>query len=219
MMYNSQIIIFILIILIYYYANNLLNKYEPFLNIYEIVNNQFKVKEKENNKNITITKKFKNFHDLFLKNIYLSYTENKKYFHFYVFNYEYKLYMKVNINKNNNNFDIRDINNKSLGHLINKHHNRYYINLQNLYKNDYFFLILNNYNTIKIYNNYEYNIFYLKKNNDELKKFKMYIFDEEIGYIHKDNKNLKFHIKKKYLEKINLFCYALIIIIISNQSQ
>ena len=131
--------------------------------------------------------------------------------------------MKVNIKKNKSIFDIYDIDNKKLGYMKNRFHNKYIIDLNKLYKNEYIYVIQNKYDQIKIYNNTEYNIYYLKKykendnNNKNIKKFTLHLFDEEIGYINNDGKNYKFFIKKDYLEKINLYCYALIILISNNQ--
>ena len=217
------LIIIILITIIFIAVNKYLNKTEHFLNFYQYINDSFNHKIKENNKNITISRKFTNFHDLFLKNIYLSYSENKNQYTFYIFNYEHKLYMKVNIKKNKSIFDIYDIDNKKLGYMKNRFHNKYIIDLNKLYKNEYIYVIQNKYDQIKIYNNTEYNIYYLKKykendnNNKNIKKFTLHLFDEEIGYINNDGKNYKFFIKKDYLEKINLYCYALIILISNNQ--
>ena len=143
--------------------------------------------------------------------------KNNKYI-FYLFNYEKKLYMKCDIKKDKNNFDISDVNNKVLGKLINHHHNIYKIDLNNLYKKEFIYVIQNNYQQIKIYNQFDYDIYYLKKyNEDNNKKFKMFLFDQEIGYINKDEKSFKFFIKDKYLKEVNLFSYALIIFITNNQ--
>lgn len=216
MIYKILIIIFIYII--FYLLNKHLNKYENFLNIYQYLNDNFKKNIKENKKDFNINKNFHNFHDLFLKNIYMTYSlKNNKYI-FYLFNYEKKLYMKCNIEKDKNNFDIIDVNNKVLGKLINHHHNIYKIDLNNLYKKEFIYVIQNNYQQIKIYNQFDYNIYYLKKyNEDNNKKFKMYLFDQEIGYINKDEKSFKFFIKDKHLKDVNLFSYALIIFITNNQ--
>ena len=208
----------IFIYLIFYFLNKYLNKHEHFFNIYQYLNDGFEKNVKENTKNFSINREFNNFHDLFLKNIYMNYSNKNNNYIFYLFNYEKKLYMKCNINKYKNKFDIFDINNKNLGTLLTNHHNIYKINLRNLYKKDYNYIILNNYEEIKIYNDFEYDKYYLKKNNeDNNKKFKIFLFDKEIGHINKDEKNFKFFINKKYLDKINLFSYALMIIITNNQ--
>lgn len=216
MIYKISIIIFIYII--FYLLNKHLNKYENFLNIYQYLNDNFKKNIKENKKDFNINKNFHNFHDLFLKNIYMTYSVRKNKYIFYLFNYEKKLYMKCDIKKDKNNFDITDVNNKTLGKLINHHHNIYKIDLNNLYKKEFIYVIQNNYQQIKIYNQFDYDIYYLKKYEDNNnKKFKMFLFDQEIGYINKDEKSFKFFIKDKYLKEVNLFSYALIIFIINNQ--
>lgn len=218
--YSLSLIIIITIIFII--INNYLNKTEHFINFYQYINDSFNHKIKENNKDITISRKFTNFHNLFLKNIYLSYSENKNQYKFYIFNYNHKLYMNVTVKKNKTIFDIYDEDNRKIGYLKNRFHNKYIIDLYKLYKNEYIYLIQNKYDQIKIYNNTEYNVYYLKKykennNKNNVKKFTLNLFDEEIGYINNDNKNYKFFIKKDYLEKINLFCYGLIIFISNNQ--
>ena len=216
MIYKILIIIFIYII--FYLLNKHLNKYENFLNIYQYLNDNFKKNIKENKKDFNINKNFHNFHDLFLKNIYMTYSVRKNKYIFYLFNYEKKLYMKCDIKKDKNNFDISDVNNKVLGKLINHHHNIYKIDLNNLYKKEFIYVIQNNYQQIKIYNQFDYDIYYLKKYEDNNnKKFKMFLFDQEIGYINKDEKSFKFFIKDKYLKEVNLFSYALIIFITNNQ--
>lgn len=218
-MYKNYLVLFIFLIvfIIFYLINNHLNKYEHFLNIYQYINDGFNHKIKENTKDITISNKFKNFDNIFLKNIYLSYNEKSDKFEFYQLNYNHKLFMKINVKKDKSNFDILDLNNNLMGNLKNRHHNQYIIDLNKLYKNDYIFSVMNNYQQIKIFNHFEYNIYYLKKNDDNLKKYKLYLFDEEIGYINNEHKNYKFFIKKDYLKDVNLFCYALIIIISNNQ--
>ena len=223
---NSVILLIILffITFIFYFINNNLNKYEHFLGFYEILNNGFNKKIKENTistENIisnTSKIKYKNMNDIFYSNIYLTYNENSNKYDFYIFNYEKKLFMSVNINKNKNNFDILNQDNQKVGSLNNRHHNKYIIDLQKLYKSNYIYVIQNNYNQIKIYNNFEYNIYYLKKNNDNQKKYKLYLFDDEIGYINNDNKHYKFFIKNKYLKDVSLFCCSLIILITNNQN-
>ncbi len=201
-----------------------MNKHENFINIYEIINNGFNPnKIKENDKDICISKKFKNFQNFFLKNIYLSFREKSNYFEFYMFNYNHKLFMKVNVTKDKKKFDIYGEDNNKIGSLIKRIHNKYIIDLKKLYKHDFIFIINNNYQEIKIYNDFEYKYYYLKKdnndnNNDNKKhKYKLYIFEEEIGHINNDSQNFKFFIKDKYLDKINLFSYALILLIIHNK--
>lgn len=217
---NKVIILYIiLLLLLFTIINKSLNKHENFINIYEIINNGFgKNKMKENSNDICVSKKFKNFRDLFLKNIYLSFNEKSTYFEFFMFNYEHKLFMKVTVNKNKKNFDIKDDENNQIGGLVKRMHNRYVIDLKKMYKYDYFFIIKSNYQEIKIYNDFEYNYYYLKKMNDNEKhKYKLYLFEEEIGHINNDSHNFKFFIKDKYLDKINLFSYALILFIIHNK--
>jgi|SaaInlStandDraft_7_1057024.scaffolds.fasta_scaffold25853_1 hypothetical protein len=229
---NKIIILYIiLLLLLFTIINNSLNKHENFINIYEILNNGFNSnKIKENNKDICISKKFKNFHNLFLKNIYLSFHEKSKYFEFYMFNYNHKLFMKVNVTKDKKKFDIYGEDNNKIGSLVKRIHNKYIIDLKKLYKHDFIFIINKNYQEIKIYNDFEYNYYYLKKdnnsnnsnngNNDDNKKhkYKLYIFEEEIGHINNDLQNFKFFIKDKYLDKINLFSYALMFLIIHNKN-
>lgn len=226
-MYINSIIILIILCLItfiFYFINNKLNKYEHFLGIYEILNNGFNKKIKENTinaqniKSNTSNSRYKNMNDVFYSNIYLTYSEKYNKYNFYIFNYERKLFMSVNILKNKTNFDILNQDNKKVGKLMNRHHNKYIIDLQKLYKSDYIYVIQNNYNQIKIYNNFEYNIYYLKKNNDNQKKYKLFLFDDEIGYINNDDKHYKFFIKSKYLKDVSLFSYALIILITNKQS-
>lgn len=212
------IIYLIFIFLFYFIINYHLGKYEKFINFYQYINNNLDSKMKENKKDFTIHRNFKSFSEVYLKNIYLTYNEKSKFYNFYLFNYEHKLFMKINVNKNKHTFDIFDDNNKKLGNLIKKFHNKYFINLEKLYKYNYTFSINNSYREIKIFNQFESNIFYLKKNKDELKKFKIYLYEEEIGYINNDKKNYKIFIKSGYLEKINLFAYALIILIINNEN-
>ena len=208
----------IIILIIFYISNYLLRKKEHFINIYQYINDKFDKNIKENNKDFTINRNFKKFNDLYLKNIYLSYQKKQKCTDFYMFNYEHKLFMKMNINVNQNNFDITDMNNNKIGKLIKRYHNKYYIDLKKLYNYDYIFSIKNNYNEIKIYNDLEYNVFYLKKYDSINKKYKLFLFDDEIGYIKNYSNHFKFFIKNKYLEKINLFSYALAILIINNKN-
>lgn len=214
-LYISVILIFFLFYISNFY---ILNKKEHFINLYQYLNDNLEKKPKENNKDFTINRNFKKFNDLYLKNIYLSYYEKPKNFEFYMFNYEHKLFMKININKIQNNFDIQDVDNNKVGKLIKRYHNKYFIDLKKLYKNEYIFSIKNNYNEIKIYNDFEYDIFYLKKFNSANKKYKLFLFDDEIGYIKDDNNHFKFFIKNKYLDKVNLFSYALVILIINNKN-
>ena len=208
----------ILILIIFYISDYILKKNEHFINIYQYINDKFDKKIKENNKDFTINRNFKKFNDLYLKNIYLSYHKKHKCTDFYMFNYEHKLFMKVNINVNQNNFDITDIDNNKIGNLIKRYHNKYYIDLKKIYKHDYVYTIKDNYNEIKIHNDFEYNVFYLKKYDSTNKKYKLFLFDDEIGYIKNDGSHFKFFIKNKYLEKINLFSYALAILIINNKN-
>ena len=242
---NYLLILFIsllTILILFYFLNMKLSylkkqKKEHFLNFLQYVNDGFNPKIKENTDNtkkIMDNNKFKNFDDIFLKNIYLSYSETSKKYSFYILNYDYKLLMTVFVKKDKSNFDIinnninneihvKDLKNKEkIEKLKNKKHNNYILDLQKLYKNNYNFVILNDYNTIKIYTEFEYDIFYLKKNinneNNELKKYKLFVFNDEIGHINYDNKNYKISIKKKYLKHIYLFCYALIILISNKES-
>jgi hypothetical protein len=224
----------------YRYENDENDEKEHFLDFFQYVNDGFNPKIKENTeetKQIINTNKINNFDDIFLKNIYLSYNESSKKYSFYILNYDYKLLMTTIVKKDKSNFDIinnninEQINNKELknkeiiGKLKIKKHNNYILDLQKLYKNDYNFVILDNYNTIKIYTEFEYDVFYLKKNgesgsgngNNGLNKYKLYVFNDEIGHINYDNKNYKISIKKKYLKYIYLFSYALIILISNNQ--
>ena len=221
-MYNiSKFIYYILLLsiifLVFYLSNKILIQKENFINIYEILNESLKKKIKENDKDFTIHKKFNNFHDIYLKNIFMTYKKKNKNFSFYLFNYEHKFFMKTEINNNFNNFDIFDENNNKVGFLINKHHNVYNLNLKKLNNYEYKFLIQNNYNQIKIFNELQYDIYYLKKYQNNKNKLIMCIFDEEIGYINHDKQSFKFYIKDKYLNKVNLFCYALMIIVTNNQ--
>ena len=227
----------------YRYENDENDENEHFLDFFQYVNDGFNPKIKENTeetKQIINTNKINNFDDIFLKNIYLSYNESFKKYNFYILNYDYKLLMTTIVKKDKSNFDIinnninEQINNKKLknkekiGKLKIKKHNNYILDLQKLYKNDYNFVILDNYNTIKIYTEFEYDVFYLKKNgesgsgsgngNNGLNKYKLYVFNDEIGHINYDNKNYKISIKKKYLKYIYLFSYALIILISNNQA-
>lgn len=257
------IILFFIIFIIFYFLNIQLSKLgnvnengyryendekEHFLDFFQYVNDGFNPKIKENTeetKQIINTNKINNFDDIFLKNIYLSYNESSKKYSFYILNYDYKLLMTTIVKKDKSNFDIinnninEQINNKELknkeiiGKLKIKKHNNYILDLQKLYKNDYNFVILDNYNTIKIYTEFEYDVFYLKKNllknnvgsgsgsgsesENGLNKYKLYVFNDEIGHINYDNKNYKISIKKKYLKYIYLFSYALIILISNNQ--
>lgn len=217
---NIQLYTCIIIIFILFYISDhyIFNNNEHFINIYQYMNQKLEKEPKKNTTDFTINRNFKKFNDLYLKNIYLSYYKKSECFDVYMFNYEHKLFMKIKINKDQNNFDITDSDNNNLGTLIKRYHNKYYINLQKLYKNDYIFLIKNNYNEIKIFCDFEYNIFYLKKFDSSNKKYKLYLFEDEIGYIKNDNSHFKFYIKKKYLEKINLFAYALTILIINNKT-
>jgi hypothetical protein len=227
---------------------------EHFLDFLQYVNDGFNPKIKENTEETTKimnTNKMNNFDDIFLKNIYLSYNESSKKYSFYILNYDYKLLMTIFVKKDKSNFDIinnnineeinKQIDNKEknknielknkelIGFLKTKKHNNYILDLQKLYKNDYNFVILDNYNTIKIYTEFEYDVFYLKKNllknndgsgngNNGLNKYKLYVFNDEIGHINYDNKNYKISIKKKYLKYIYLFSYALIILISNNET-
>lgn len=231
-------ILFLLFIFILYYISNyyILNNYrinndlnkEHFINFYQYINDSLNPKIKENNLNQnsniiqsnSLNEMKKNeINNIFLKNIYLSYTKKENIYNFYMFNYSQKLYMKVIINKKNDYFNIYDIHKKKLGFLIKKKHNKYIIDLNKLYKNNYIYAIENNYQQIKIYSDFEYNVYYLKKNDDPLKKYKLYLFDDEIGYINNDNSNFKFYIKNNFLKYINLFGYGLIIIIINNENK
>lgn len=224
---------------------------EHFLDFFQYVNDGFNPKIKENTEETTKimnTNKINNFDDIFLKNIYLSYNETSKKYSFYILNYDYKLLMTTFVKKDKSNFDIinnninEQINNQKMsklelknkeliGFLKTKKHNSYILDLQKLYKNDYNFVILDNYKTIKIYTEFEYDVFYLKKNllkNDGsgsgnssgsgLNKYKLYVFNDEIGHVNYDNKNYKISIKKKYLKYIYLFSYALIILISNNEA-
>jgi len=216
-------LICILIFILFFYFNKYLKNYnkiekEHFINIYKFLNDGFTKDMKENKKDVSIKKDIINFDTIYYKNIYLSYSEKTNQYDFFLLNYQKKLFMKINIKKDKNNFDIYDENRKKIGFLKSIYHNKYIIDLFKLYKNDYIFYIINNYNKIKIYNDFDYNVFYLIKNNDELKKYKLLLFDEEIGYINTDNKNYKFFIKNDYLKYVSLFSYALIILISNNQA-
>ena len=212
--------------------------------------NTNKMNTNKMNTNKMNTNKMNNFDEIFLKNIYLSYNESSKKYSFYILSYDYKLLMTTFLKKDKSNFDIinnnineeinQQIDNKEkknknielknkelIGFLKTKKHNNYILDLQKLYKNDYNFIILDNYNTIKIYTEFEYDVFYLKKNllkenknndNNGINKYKLYVFNDEIGHINYDNKNYKISIKKKYLKYIYLFSYALIILISNNEA-
>ena len=218
------LLICILIFILFFYFNKYLKNYnqfiekEHFINIYQFLNDGFTKNMKENNQDISIKKDIINFDNIYYKNIYLSYSKKTNQCDFYLLNYQKKLFMKINLKKDKSNFDIYDENRKKIGFLKSRYHNKYIIDLFKLYKNDYIFYIINNYNKIKIYNDFDYNVFYLIKNNDELKKYKLLLFDEEIGYINSDNQNYKFFIKKDYLKYTSLFSYALIILIINKQN-
>ena len=215
------ILINIIILFLFYYINKNIYQQENFITFYKFLNDSFEKKKtviKQNNKDISISKKYNNFNNLFLKNIYLTYTEKSNNFIFYIFNYEHKLIMKINIDKNMKKFDIFDEENQNIGKLIKTYHNKYYIDLQKLYKNDYKFIIKNEYKDIEIINDFDSKIYKLSKNdNNENILYKLMIYDEEIGHIKNNNKYYKIFIKNNYLDNIYLYCYALCIIIINKK--
>lgn len=212
------IILFILLLLILINNQKKRNK-EHFVGIYENLNQYFSNGKKKETKIISNeqSKQLRNFHSLFLKNIYLTQMKNKKTWNFYFLNYEYQPYLKVQLKLPliKNNITIYDEKNQEqVGFLKNQKYNKYIFDLQKLYKKNYIFEIQNNYEKIKIYGFYLDNIYYLKKS-DELKKaYKCYLFEKEIGYVYqdKDSKSFKINIENKYIDQVNLFCLALVLI-------
>jgi len=230
-LFISYILLFIIILILFFLINSILlkkNNKEHFLNIYQLLNDSFKTKIRENDKNISIHRKFNNFHELFHGFIKLTYVTKNHIFTFYSFNYENKIFMKTIIDKKSNLFNIYDMsedtlnknNNKEqkIGSLVNKHHNLYILDLKKIYKFDHYFEIKNNFQTIKIYNQYEHEFYQVKKTEDKY-LLKIYSYHDEIGKINIDDsqKNFKISCSKKYFEKISLFSYSLMIFISNNQ--
>lgn len=211
------IFLFILIILII--KNREINNKEHFIGLYENLNQYFDNNKKKEIKIIDSeqSKELKNFHSLFLKNIYVSQLKNNKYWNFYLLNYNFECYLKIQIQlpliKNKINiFDEKK--NKIVGFLKNQKYNKYIFDLQKLYKQNYIFEIQNNYQKIKIFGFYLDNIYYLTKKNDSKKTYCCYLFEKEIGYViqDKNSKNFKINIENKYIDQINLFGIALALI-------
>ena len=212
------ILLFILLLLVFVNRQKNINK-EHFIGLYENLNQYF---GNDNKKDIKIidneqSKQLKNFHSLFLKNIYLTQIKNNKSWNFYFLNFDYQPYLNIQciFPLIKNKITIFDEKNKEkVGFLKNQKYNKYIFDLQKLYKQNYIFEIQNNYEKIKIYGFYLDNIYYLSKTKDSKKVYKCYIFEKEIGYVNKDenSKNFKINIENKYIDQINLFGLALILI-------
>lgn len=213
------LILFILLFLVLIQRQKINNK-EHFIGLYENLNQYYM--NNKNKKEIKIidnnqSKQLKNFHSLFLKNIYLTQIKNKKTWNFYFLNYKYQPYLKVQLKLPliKNNITIYDEKNQEqVGFLKNHKYNKYIFDLQKLYKKNYIFEIQNNYEKIKIYGFYLDNIYYLTKNKDIKKIYTCYLFEKEIGYVNQDeeSKSFKINIENKYIDQINLFGLALILV-------
>ena len=230
-LFVSYILLFSIILILFFIANTILlkpNDKEHFLNIYQILNDSFKTKIKENDKNVSIHRKFNNFHELFHGFIKLTYINKNNIYTFYSFNYENKIFMKTIIDKKSNLFNIYDMsedtlnknNNKEqkIGSLVNKHHNQYILDLKKIYKFNHYFYISDNFKTIKIYNQFEHEFYQVKKTDDNY-LLKIYSYHDEIGKINIDEskKSFKISCSKKHFKKISLFSYSLMIFICNNQ--
>lgn len=218
-------IVFLFLCMTYYKKKNKTHSYEHFIGLYENMNALFENKKNissSNTNNNRTTKTFRNFHSLFLKNIYITQNKTNTKMSFYFLNYEHTLYLKINAFYpfTKNRIEILDDKNDKIGHLKSQKYNTYVFDLQKIYKKDYIFEVRDSYHIIKITGYFLENVYYLKKNNDTTKnkEYICYLFEKEIGHVLKSENSYKINIENKYIDQINLFGIALMIIQLNTSS-
>tara|TARA_B100001175_G_C19435672_1_gene603461 strand:+ start:576 stop:1142 length:567 start_codon:yes stop_codon:yes gene_type:complete len=173
------------------------------------------LKEKKTNKNIINKNNNKcpssEIKNLFRKSIYVSYSKNKSNYFFTILNHNYELFLKINYTFDEIN--LLNINNKKIGFLINNKYNKYYFNLNELYKSNFTFEFINGYNKINIYSQNR-NIYF--QINKFTKNYKILENDICIGEILYNNSNYKINIDRSKKEYLTLTSIALSLFIKNN---
>jgi len=203
------LILTILLLLLFYIINMNISSKENFIDVLNLL------KEKKTNKNIINKNNNKcpssEIKNLFRKSIYVSYSKNKSNYFFTILNHNYELFLKINYTFDEIN--LLNINNKKIGFLINNKYNKYYFNLNELYKSNFTFEFINGYNKINIYSQNR-NIYF--QINKFTKNYKILENDICIGEILYNNSNYKINIDRSKKEYLTLTSIALSLFIKNN---
>ena len=145
--------------------------------------------------------------EIIYKHIYLK--NNSDIFKFY--NKKNENYLIINA-QNKNNIKIKDVDNKNIGNIKHFKYNTF-TSLYDDYNVDYT-LLYNDKRLIKII--YENDIYYIVQDIKN-KKYKIFLFELNIGSIEKINNKYKIIIKEEYKTILNTIAFGLVIEVLRNK--